>query len=126
MSEGFAPTPEEKGSLVPPSRRPPTTVGLRTPPPPPPSGRIRSTPARFHPFYIVPTVFLAGGIGALLLAPWLLVRVIGATLGAAGLFYWLLVLWVYSGLETWWSLRRESRRIRKSQRELARSARRSA
>ena len=128
MTESFEPRPEEKGSLVPPNRRPPTAIGVKTPPPPPPHPhrRIRSMPARFNPFYIVPTLFLAGGAAAVLFAPWILVRVIGAILGASGLLYWLLALWVYSGVEAWLSLRKESRKIRERQRELARSARPSA
>ncbi len=128
MDKEFEPTPEEEGNLAPPGRRPPTAIGVKTPPPPPPRGnrRIRSSTARFHPYYIIPSLFLVGGAAAVLFAPWLLLRVFGASLAVAGLFYWLLVLWVYSGANAWWSLRQGSRRIRRRQRELARSARPSA
>ena len=40
MPADFEPTPEPRGSLVPPVRHPPTTAAVQTPPPPPRPRRV--------------------------------------------------------------------------------------
>ena len=125
MTDAWAPRPEEKGSLVPPNRRPPTAVGVKTPPPPPPHRRITSTTSVFHPIYVVPVLFLGGGALALLFAPWLLVKVAGASIAAIGFVFSAMILWVQSGAAAWWSSR-EYGRMRKRQRKVGQQARPSA
>jgi len=128
MNEPFEPRPEGKGALAPPSRRPPTAVGVSTPPPPPPHRRHKQRGVRgvFQPLYIFTATCIGGGTALLLLAPWLLLRLAGATAAVVGLIFCSMILWVRSGAAASWSLRREYRSIRKRQSELTQSARTSA
>jgi len=128
MSGPFEPRPEERGALAPPSRRPPTAVGVGTPPPPPPNRRHnrRSVWAAFQPLYVFTATCIGGGTALVLFAPWLLLRVAGATAAVVGLIFCSMILWVRSGAAALWSLRREHRSIRKRRSAATRSARPSA
>lgn len=115
MNEEFEPRTEAKGALAPPNRRPPTAVGVSTPPPPPPFRRIAVSRPRtvLQPLYIFTASSITVGTALLILAPWLLLKVTGATIGSIGLFFLILIVWVNSGAAAAWSSRRDPRALRR-------------
>lgn len=119
MGEPLDPIPEEESRLGPPRRRPPTAIGVSAPlPPPRRDGRYRRSWGVFGRLYGVIAAYLVVGIALAVLAPWLMVRVVGGTFAVVGAFVALLLGWSDSGLASRWALWRRTRWIRKRQREL--------
>jgi hypothetical protein len=79
-----------------------------------------------RPLYILTATYLGVGTVLLVLAPWLLLRVVGGTIAGVGLLFSLMFAWLDSGAAARWALWRKNRWIRKRQRELGRSPRPSA
>jgi hypothetical protein len=129
MNEEFEPRTEAKGALAPPNRRPPTAVGVGTPPPPRPPFRrvaVSTSVTAFRPLYVFTASSVAAGTILWFLAPWLVLKVTGASFVLVGLFFATWILWVNSGASAAWRLRREHRAIRKRQHALGQSPRTSA
>jgi hypothetical protein len=118
--------PEERGDLEPPNRWPPTAIGVATPPPPRRRSTALSQKGLLRPLYITATGLSLGGLAALLLAPWLILRAAGFGALVAGVISLALIVWVDSGGAARVALWRRTRWLRRRQRALTRSSRPSA